>query len=70
MKNIKNLTVTVTYAVSYEDIEVSDEVYEQLTNNSEFAEGYVENLEALDWLSENIKEQDAMAWKYEIDNID
>lgn len=33
MKTIKNLTVTVTYTVGLEDIEVPEEVYDDLIEN-------------------------------------
>ena len=36
MKTIKELRVTVKYTVGYGDVEVPDDVYEQLMNNSEF----------------------------------
>jgi predicted membrane protein len=69
MKKIKDLRVTVTYTVGYGDIEVSDKVFEQLENNSEFTSDDMENSEAIEWLSSNIKEEDAMDWKWEIDDI-
>lgn len=70
MKKIKDLTVTVTYRAGYGDIEVSDEIYEQLMNNSEFSSDDMENSEAFEWLSGNIQEDDAMDWKIEVENIE
>ena len=70
MKTIEDLTVTVTYTVSYSDVEVPDDVYEQLINNSTFSSGFVENQEVLEWLAENINEEDAMDWTFEVDDIE
>jgi hypothetical protein len=38
-------------------------------NNSEFDSDDMENSEALEWLSDYIKENDAIDWKYKIDDI-
>ena len=70
MKKIKNLSVKVTYHASNGDVEVSDEVYEQLMNNSEFSSDDMENSEAISWLSDNISEDDAMDWTFEVDDIE
>ena len=69
MKTIKDLSVTVTYTVQYGNIEVPDKVFEQLENNSEISSDDMENSEALEWLSDNMKEDDAMDWKYQIEDI-
>ena len=71
MKVIKDLKVTVTYTVGLGDVEVSDEVFEQLRDMGEYefsvgvddTEGYEEVFE---WLMNNIREDDAMDWKYEV----
>ena len=73
MKNIKDLTIKVTYRVGLGNVEVPDEVY------NEFAKAYDEGgdvpewddeLEnAKEWLSDNIREADAMEWEYEIDDF-
>lgn len=72
MKIIKNLYVKVTYTVGLEDVEVSDEVFEQLDKMADY--GFtVEDCEsskypeAFDWLSDNIRERDAMDWGYEVE---
>jgi len=70
MKKIKGLTVTVTYRAGYGDIEVSDKIYDQLMNNSEFSSDDMENSEAFEWLSSNIREDDAMDWKIEVEDIE
>lgn len=69
-KTIENLKVTVTYTVEYGDVEVSDEVYEQLTSNREFSSDDDDNSEAMSWMSDNVHEEDAMDWKFVVDEID
>jgi hypothetical protein len=78
MKKIKNLTVTVTYTVELEEIEVSDKEYKALEkcyergltiegaaiNNYKIAD------DALDWLDKNIDFSDAMNWSYEINDLE
>jgi len=70
MKTIKDLRVTVKYTVGYGNIEVPDDVYEQLMNNSEFPTSDTRYDEAQDWLADHIREEDAMDWEYEIDDIE
>ena len=70
MKTIKDLRVTVKYTVGYGNLEVPDDVYEQLMNNSEFSCTDFDRGEAMDWLADNIREEDAMDWEYEIDDIE
>lgn len=70
MKTIKNLSVKVTYSVQLTDVEVSDEIYQQLYDNSEI---YCDDIgcgEAIDWLKNNIEEGESTDWCYEIDDID
>jgi len=69
MKKINDITVTVTYRAGYGGIEVSDKVYEQLMNNSEFSSDDMENSEAFDWLSAHVREDDAMDWKIEVEDV-
>lgn len=70
MKTIKNLTVTVTYTVGLEDIEVPEEVYDDLIENYDSGAWEVpEDSIATEWLADNIIEKDAMSWSYEIDNL-
>ena len=70
MKTIKNLSVTVTYNVQYHNVEVSDEVFEQLENNSEINSDDIECSEAIDWLSDNINESDGLDFSYDISDIE
>jgi hypothetical protein len=72
MRTIKNLYVKVTYTVGLEDVEVSDEVFEQLDKMADYGFS-VEDCEsskypeAFDWLAYNIREKDAMDWAYEVE---
>ena len=74
MKKIDNMTVTVTYTVVLNDVEVPDNVYEGLMSRDEFSEDDIDasynETKAYDWLSDNINEHDAMDWFYEIVDID
>lgn len=70
MKTIKNLTVTVTYIVGLGNVEVSEEVYNDLTEHYENNVWEVpEDSIAAEWLADNIKEKDAMNWSYEINDF-
>lgn len=72
MRTIKNLYVKVTYTVGLEDVEVSDEVFEQLEQMADYGFS-VEDCEsskypeAFDWLGYKIRERDAMDWAYEVE---
>lgn len=72
MKVIKDLTIAVTYTVGLSDVEVPDEVYEALSScydeGGEVSPDSFDKHEqiASEWLSDNIHEEDAMAWEYEI----
>ena len=72
MKTIKDLTVKVTYTVGLGDVEVSNEVFKQLNKMADYGFS-VEDCEssdypeAFDWLSDNIRESDAMDWAYEVE---
>ena len=71
MKVIKDLTVKVTYTVGLGDVEVSDEVFEQLNKMAIYGIsvgiGDSEKYEkAFEWLMNNIREEDAMEWEYEV----
>lgn len=71
MKTIKNLTVTVTYTVGLGNVEVPDNVFEQLENNQEIDNINDDNQsDAMEWLGQHIKEEDAMDWSYDIDDIE
>lgn len=69
MKIINDLTVSVTYAVSLVSVEVPDDVYEQLMKCSEFSFDDLDNFEAMEWLKENINENDATDWSCEVDEF-
>ena len=69
MKKIKNLSVQVTYYVSYFDVEVPDDVYEQLMENSEFDGNDMETTDAFDWLRDNISEVDSLDCNYDVYDI-
>lgn len=79
MRTIKNLMVKVTYTVGLGEVEVENEEYESLMRAYNDG-GEVPNPDecccgngkqalspASEWLSENIKEGDAMDWEYEIE---
>lgn len=75
MKTIKDLTIKVTYRVGLGNVEVSDEVYDALSQ-CYYNGGYVtpdgmtnEESIAAEWLNDNIRESDAMEWEYEIDDF-
>ncbi len=77
MKTIKELTVKVTYYVGLSDVEVSDELYEALLHMADRGEiscdsaGSDEQIDtAIEWLGDNIREDDACSWEYEITDID
>lgn len=81
MKTIEDLTVKVTYTVGLCNVEVPDNVYDALTQC--YDEGgevpmpdechFCGNKElgcAAEWLSDNIKEADAMDWEFEITELE
>ena len=63
MKKIKDLTIKVTYRVGLSDVEVPDKVYDEL------AKAYDELENANEWLLDNIRQEDAMDWEFEIDDF-
>lgn len=70
MKTINNLTVTVTYTVGIGNIKVPKEVYNDLMKHYDaWLKEVPEDSIAAEWLADNIKERDAMDWRYEIDNL-
>ena len=73
MKNIKDLTIKVTYRVGLGNAEVPDEVYNELAKaydeGGDVPEWDDELENAKEWLSDNIREADAMEWEYEIDDF-
>ena len=71
MKIIKDLAVTVTYTVELGGVEVPDKVFEQLNNMTKYGISVgIEDSEkyekAFEWLMNNIREDDAMDWEYEV----
>lgn len=75
MKNIKDLTVKVTYEVGLGDLEMPIEVYNQIMeaekngDDIETMTGNRKYEEAAEWLSQNIQERDCMEWKAEVIDI-
>lgn len=76
MKTINNLWVEVTYKVGLGDVQVSDELYDALVSSEAIAleddNPYLSKEEnvALEWLSDNIKEDDSCEFNFEILSID
>lgn len=74
MKKIKDLMVKVTYTVSLSDIEVPDEVFDELAKaydeGGDMPEWDDELENANEWLSDNIRQEDATDWEYEIENFE
>lgn len=81
MKKIKGLRVKVTYTVGLGDIEVPDSVFKALRKCYDAGGGIpmpdecVINRErelacAAEWMSDTIREGDAMDWEYEIESLD
>lgn len=75
MKNIKDLTVKVTYEVGLGDLKMPIEVYNQIMEADENGDeiGTMSRNrkyeEAAEWLSQNIQERDCMEWKAEVVEI-
>lgn len=75
MKNIKDLTVKVTYEVGLGDLEMPIEVYNQIIKADEKGDkietmsGNRKYEEAAEWLSQNIQERYCMEWKAEVIEI-
>lgn len=77
MKNIKDITVKVTYTVALSDVKVSDRLYEALCNSydecfelgSDAEYDNEDACKASEWLSDNIKKEDAMEWRFEIEDM-
>lgn len=78
MKTIKSLTIKVTYTVGLGNVEVPDEVYDALGECYDEG-GYISEVStcttdkesiASEWLSDNIREADAMDWEYDIEDFE
>lgn len=74
MKKIKDLTIKVTYRVGLSDVEVPDEVYDELAKaydeGGDVPEWDYELENANEWLLDNIRQEDAMDWEFEIDEFE
>lgn len=77
MKRIKDLTVTVTYTVGLGDIEVNEKVFDALKALEDRGcvhcnlVGRDEQIDtAFEWLGDNINENDACNWEYEIEEME
>ena len=77
MKKIKNLTVKMTYRVGLGNVEVPDDVDDSLAKCYDEGgdvpmpnESDEYSAEASEWLSDNIREADAMDWEYEIEDFE
>lgn len=74
MKKIKDLMVKVTYTVSLSDVEVPDEIFDELAKaydeGGDMSEWDNELENANEWLSDNIRQEDATDWEYEIENFE
>jgi hypothetical protein len=78
MKKIKDLTVQVTYRMGLVDLEVSDDIYNgfikiahKVTISADEANMTKDKdiQAAFEWLTDNINEDDAMSWEYEIEDL-
>lgn len=77
MKRIKDLTVTVTYTVGLSDVEVNEKVFDALNAladrgsvHCDFAGRDEQIGTAFEWLGDNINENDACGWEYEIEEME
>ena len=73
MKKIKELTIKVTYIVGLSNIEVPDDVYNELAKaydeGGDVPEWDDELENANEWLLDNIRQNDAMEWEFEIEDF-
>ena len=77
METLKKISVTVTYHVGLSNIKAPTEVVEQLQKIYDSGKPFItgttdeiEHSEAMDWLTETIKERDCFEWECEIDNLE
>ena len=82
MKTIKDLQVKITYTVGLCNVEVTDEIYDALTEIYDVKNGLVpdpdecfikgeRHLENVsEWILDNISEKDAMDWEAEIESLE
>ena len=74
MGKLKNISVTVTYSVQLGDVDVDSTAYKQLKKVIDLG-GEIEGGDhvmpaASEWLADNIREEDAMDWNYEITDLE
>ena len=77
MKKTNNLLVKVTYQVGIADLDLSEEDYKALLSayengdELEYSSAFLDETKAraFMWLSDNIKEEEALTWKYEIEEF-
>ena len=72
MITIKDLTVKVTYSVGLSDVEVSEKVAKQLEQMADYrfsiSDSEINKFpEAFEWCIDNISEDDALYWEYEVE---
>lgn len=71
--NVKELIVTVTYTVMFEEIEMPKDVHEEIINAVDDGDKIIVHSlfygNAQEWLTDNCKESDSMEWEAEIYDI-
>ena len=77
MKRIKDLTVTVTYTVGLSDVEVNEKVFDALNALADRGSVHCNLVDrdeqvgtAFEWLGDNINENDACNWEYEMEEME
>jgi hypothetical protein len=76
MKMIKNMRVTLQYTVELSDLLVKDDIFDALCSCYDRNVALIRNTsdreeqEAFLYLNQNVNEDDAMDWSYEIDSFD
>nr|DAS17116.1 MAG TPA: hypothetical protein [Caudoviricetes sp.] len=71
-KTLKDLNVKVTYNVGLSDVDVPEKVAQQLEQMADYGFSVCDSEiskypDAFNWLSENISEEDALYWEYEVE---
>lgn len=78
MKKINDLTVSVKFSVGFNEVEVSDSVFNGLLKIEEMSSGIQDTdynkdkdvMEAFEWLNNHISMDDSLTWGYEIDELE
>lgn len=75
-KKLKRLHITVNYSVGMEDVDIPEEIYEDLVGLYEMDVTELEANSSYDienrvcgWLSENVRENDRLRLRYEIEEL-